>query len=234
VSKVGNVGRGSMWVEGPVDVRGTPAYLLHFEFSTRVGPIKAVNRTASWIDPRRLVALRYSKHERHPLTRHDERVELFPAERRWTSADGGAGESLSDAPLDELSFLYFLRTLPIDADTVLELDRHFEAGRNPVRVTVHGGRRDTISTRAGRFATVAVEMRVKDARRYHGEGVITVHLSDDTRRLPVRIESSVPVLGAAVLTLESVVRREIPDVARRPLPDDDRGMRPTPDPSPKP
>jgi len=47
-------------------------------------------------------------------------------------------------------------------------------------------------------------MRVKDPERYGGEGVIRLHLSDDVHRYPIRIESSVPVLGATVLTLESI------------------------------
>jgi hypothetical protein len=46
-------------------------------------------------------------------------------------------------------------------------------------------------------------MRVKDPRRYRGEGVIRISLSDDDRRLPVRIESRMPMLGRAVLTLEA-------------------------------
>ena len=51
---------------------------------------------------------------------------------------------------------------------------------------------------------IVVEMRVRDPHRYRGEGVIRFHLSDDVHRYPIRIESSVPVLGATILTLESV------------------------------
>jgi hypothetical protein len=40
-------------------------------------------------------------------------------------------------------------------------------------------------------------MRVRDARRYHGEGVIRVYLSDDRCRLLLRLESSVPDAGSA-------------------------------------
>ena len=201
VSKLGNVGRGSMWVEGPMELRGTSAFVLHFDFQTRVGPVKAVNRSESWIDPLRMRALRFVKHERHPLAKHDERVELFPEQRRWEGLAGESGESPTDLPLDELSFMYFLRTVPLDADSVYGFDRHFDALRNPVGVKVI--RRETIETEAGQFAAVLIEMRVRDPRRYRGEGVIRIHFSDDERRLPVRIESSMPVLGKAVLSLET-------------------------------
>ena len=98
-----------------------------------------------------------------------------------------------------------LRTLALPAclavDSTYELARHFDAARNPVVIHVVG--RDTITTPAGRFPTLVVEMRVKDPRRYRGEGMLRFHLTDDEHRVPVRMESSMPVVGAVALELES-------------------------------
>lgn len=199
--KVRASGRGAMWIEGPVDVRGTSAYVLRFDVKAGLGPIKGVDRTQSWLDRDRMTSLRFAKHESHPISRHDEAVELFPEERRWDAGREGSGESASEAPLDELAFLYFLRTLPLVADTAFELSRHFDARRNPTTVRVRG--RETLTTDAGVFQTIVVEMRVKDPRRYNGAGVIRIHLTDDRCRLPVRLESTMPILGTTVLTLES-------------------------------
>ena len=202
VSKLGTVGTGSMWVEGPVDVRGTPAILLRFHFRTRVAFVTAANETDSWLDPVRMASLRFQKRERHPLSKEEELVELYPLERRWEGLSD-SGESVTDAPLDELSFIYFLRTLDLRADTTYQFDRHFDPARNPTAVRVVG--HETVRTGAGEFRTTVVEMRVKD-RRYKGdagEGVIRINFSDDACRLPVRMESSAPVVGKAVLTLET-------------------------------
>jgi hypothetical protein len=201
VGGMGTIGTGVMWIEGPVEVRGRDVWLLRFDFQAGRGPLKAIDRTRSWIDPRRMAVLRFSKEERHPLSRHAESVELFPETRSWSEAGRGAGVSTTDAPLDELSFLYFLRTIPLDADTALRFDRHFDAARNPTSVRVVG--REVLKTEAGEFATVVLEMRVRDPRRYRGDGVIRVHLSDDADRIPVRIESRMPVVGAAVMTLRA-------------------------------
>ena len=203
VSRFGRVGEAVMWIEGPDDVRGTSTYDLRFDFRARVGVLKAEDRTESWLDPRRMAALQFQKHERHPLSRHDERVDMYPDERRWQAANGETGQSPSDAPLDELSFMYFIRTLPLTRDTVFEFNRHFDAARNPTTVRVV--RREDVTTAAGEFHTVLVEMRVHDPRRYRGEGVISINLSDDDRRIPVRIVSSMPVIGTATLSLESHV-----------------------------
>ncbi|HKY98097.1 MAG TPA: DUF3108 domain-containing protein [Gemmatimonadaceae bacterium] len=201
VSKLGNVGSGSMWVEGPVDIRGVSTWLLRFDFQAGMGPMKAIDRTSSWLDPVRMAAQRYTKLEKHVLAKRDERVEIFASQKKWAGSDGASGVSPTDTPLDELSFMYFVRTLPLEADSTYRFNRHFDPARSPTTVAVI--RREAISTPAGKFNTVLVEMRVRDSRRYKGEGVIRINLSDDAMRIPVRIESAMPVVGTAVMTLES-------------------------------
>jgi hypothetical protein len=201
VSRVRGGGRSTMWIEGPMDVRGSEAWLLRFDFKAKVGPIGAEDRTSSWFDARRRSSLRYVKHERHPLSRHDEDVELFPEARNWRAKDGSSGDSPTDVPLDELSFMYFLRTLPLERESDWRFDRHYAADRNPTLVRVV--KREEIRTAAGTWQTVQLEMRVKDPRRYKGDGVIRINLSDDACRIPVRIESQMPVIGSAVMLLES-------------------------------
>jgi hypothetical protein len=192
-------GRGTMWITGPVDVRGVATYELHFDFSARIGPLTVSQKSTSWLDPERMAAMRFEKRERHLLVRRDESVDLFPDERRWRANDGETGTSPTSAPLDELSFIYFVRTLSLTADTTLRLDRHFDRDRSPTIVRVL--EREQVSTPAGSFNTVVVEMRVRDPQHYKGEGTIRFSISDDGCRLPVRIESNIPDAGNVVLTL---------------------------------
>ena len=204
VGSMGAVGRGEMSVGGPVDIRGVEVLVLRSEMRAGIGFIKGTGLTQSWLDVDRMAALRFVKEERRIFSRHRDSVEVFPETRRWMAADRTSGATPTGAPLDELSFIYFIRTLPLTSDTTFEVSRHFDAERNPVGLRILG--RETVSTRAGEFETVAVEMRVKDPRHYRGEGVIRVHLTDDGCRLPVRIESTIPDVGKTVLTLESAVR----------------------------
>jgi hypothetical protein len=199
--RLGAIGRGEMVVDGPVNVRGISAWVLRFSFKAGIGPLGASEKTSSWIDASRMTSLRFEKRTRKFLSGSEQRVEMYPETRRWTARDGTSGTSLSAQPLDELSFIYFLRTLPFDQDSTFILDRHFNAARNPTKVTILG--RQTIETKAGRFNTVVIEMVVKDARNYEKEGQITFLISDDARRLPVKIESRMPGVGLATLTLES-------------------------------
>ena len=105
VARGGKVGTATMWIEGPVDIRGTSTYLLRFDSRIRIALLSAVSRSSSWFDPLRGSSLRFSKHEQNPLARHDESVDLYPDQKEWKSATGETGQSPSDTPLDELSFL---------------------------------------------------------------------------------------------------------------------------------
>jgi hypothetical protein len=195
------VGTATMWIEGPVDVRGTSTYLLRFDSRIRIAFLSAVSRSSSWFDPVRGSALRFIKHEQNPLSRNDESVDFYPDQKEWKSAKGETGASPSSTPLDELSFMYFIRTLPMTPGSTYRFDRHFDLARNPTTVSVI--RREVIPTPMGELRVILVEMHVRDPRHYKGEGVIRIHLTDDECRLPARIESTMPVVGTAILTIAS-------------------------------
>ena len=190
-----------MWIEGPVDVRGTSTFILRFDSRIKIAFLSAVSRSSSWFDPLRSSSLRFLKYERNPLSRNDESVDFFPDQKQWKSVKGETGQSPTNTPLDELSFMYFIRTLPMTAGATYKFDRHFDAARNPTTISVI--RREMIPTPMGELRVILVEMRVRDPRHYKGEGVIRIHLTDDECRLPARIESTMPVIGTAVLTIAS-------------------------------
>ena len=199
VSRMGDVGTGRMWIEGPMLEGGVSVWRIRSEINAGKGPIRATDRTSSYFDPVRRATVRFTKEEHHVLSNSEEDVRIDRTARRWTDEEGPSGPLASDAPLDELSFLYVLRTLPLDRDTVLRLDRHFDAARNPTIVRIVG--RDTLTTPAGLFRTRVVEMEVRDPKRYKGTGVIRIHLYEGGCHIPIRIESRMPVLGITTLTL---------------------------------
>jgi hypothetical protein len=202
VSRLGTIGEGMMSVDGPVDVRGTQTLVLRSEMKAQVAFLKSDERAESWIDPTRMAVLRYQKTGKGSMARGDVNIEVFPNEGRWEDGRGKVGELPTDAPLDELSFIYYLRTLPLESDTVENVVKHYDPNRNPISIRVIG--RETVRTKAGTFPTIVVEMKVKDPKRYgDGEGTIRINLSDDVYRYPVRIESHVPVFGSTVLTLDA-------------------------------
>jgi hypothetical protein len=198
---MGTVGEGRMWIEGPVMLEGVTTWRLRFELQAGVGPIKARDRTSSWFDPVTRGILRYEKHEDHPLSASEETVVIHRSTGRWEDTQAKTSGALgSEVPLDELSFLYHLRTLPLERDTTFELHRHFDQSRNPIVVTIRG--REVITTPAGIFRTRVVEMVVRDPKRYKGTGRLRIYLDEDVCHIPVRIESRMPRLGVTTLVLQ--------------------------------
>jgi hypothetical protein len=202
-ARFGRIGEAHMRVAGPDTVRGRAAYVLSFDFSAKVLLFKVSDRTRSWFDPATASSLRYTKRERSPLSDRDEQVEIFPAERVWVQ-DGTAADMPTATPLDELSFLYYVRTLPLADHDVYLLERHFDARRNPVAVTVIGRerRRQGEGTPIdGSYDVVVVDMTVPDVRQNEGTSRIRLYLTDDALRVPVRLETTMPYGGTMVLEL---------------------------------
>lgn len=200
--RFGSFGTGTFRVSGPEQVRGASALKLSFDFRGRVGPFRVEDRTRSWIARDGEASFRYEKRENSPLGSRREEVEIYPQERRWQSAAGTRGNTPTAEPLDELSFLYYLRSLPLAEGDEYSLTRHFDVERNPVAVRVL--RRERTRVPAGDFATVVVEMRVHDDRVDEKNGAMRIYLTDDAARIPVRIESSARWVGSTHLLLESV------------------------------
>jgi hypothetical protein len=207
-ARIGGIatGTGEMRVEGPEAVRGRDTYVLSFDFRGGAGPVRMSGETRSWLDPETMNAMRFHKLERSPLSRSEESVEMYPAQGIWRAADGSGGNMPSRLPLDELSFLYYVRTLALPTGARYTVERHFEQGRNPVQITVTG--REEIEVPAGRFPVVVVEMRVPNDDHVSDGGLIRLFLTDDAWRIPVRIETSVRIVGRVVLQLEASNRHQ--------------------------
>jgi hypothetical protein len=217
VGVAGAVGRGTMTVEGPAELRGVSVLRLRSHFRARVAWMGGFDHSETWLDPARMTVLRSETTEKHPFARHAQGVTVFPAEGRWETDSGAVGLTGAAAPLDELAFIYFVRMMPLALDSSYRVYRHYDPARNPVEVRVLG--REGVRTEAGDFATILVEMRVKDPRRFERGGVIRLNLTDDDRRIPVRILAPMPAFGTATFLLESFdLGTGIPAQPRRHVP----------------
>ena len=203
VARGGNIGQGEMRIEATAPHDGGPLgapWRFVSEMQAKRGFIKATDKSTSWFDPERMAMSRFEKRERHPLSSADERVDVDTRTGTWRAVGDTAVSPLgSTTPLDELSFLYFVRTLPLDRDSVFQFNRHFDERRNPTMVSV--GAEETLETDAGVFHTRVVVMHVRDPKHFKGIGLIRLNIDTSHCRLPVRIVSKMPIVGTTTLTL---------------------------------
>ena len=182
------VGKGRIEVLGVEEVRGRPAW--HTVFTMRGGvPLYRVDdRMESWIDAETFASLRSVKRTREGRFRRDRRVEFFPDERTFVEGDTGGTPKPSVAqPLDEGSFLFFLRTVALTVGERYEFDRYYKPDRNPVTIRVL--RRERVETPAGTFETVVLQPVIKTRGIFSEKGRAEVWITDDERRLVVKVKA---------------------------------------------
>jgi hypothetical protein len=184
------VGSGFMEAVGYEPVRGVSA--LHVKFTVRGGTFfyKVNDVLESWIDTTRFVSLRHHQELSEGSRDRDRRFEFYP-ERRTFSLDGKPEEPGVADPLDEGSFLYFVRRVPLEVGRTYEFARYFRPDRNPVRIIVL--RRETIKVPAGTFRTVVIQPIIKAKGLFREGGKAQVWLTDDSARVMVQMKSSLPI-----------------------------------------
>jgi hypothetical protein len=95
-------------------------------------------------------------------------------------------------PLDELAFLYYLRSAQLQVGRSYTLERYFKTGYNPIQVTVTG--KEMMPVPGGSNAScLAVQVTARGS-------TMRVWFTDDKRRLPVQMELPLP-FGSVTLSL---------------------------------
>lgn len=165
---------------------------LTFETNVKVLLFKASDRTTADLDPERLRSLRYSKRERSPTGNRAEDVTIDYTQRTWS--DGKATHELaSDAALDELSMIFLVRSITLEPGEERLITRHFDWERNPVKLVGIADASEVYDV---------IQMTVRDPRQGSGVSVLRFFLTRDERRIPVRIESSMPLAGRITMILK--------------------------------
>jgi hypothetical protein len=129
--------------------------------------------------------------------------EFYPETMSWERVDNGnTGDLATSEPLDQISFFYFARTLPLEVGDEYSLNRYFKESGNPVQLKVL--RRDTVEVPAGVFPTVVVQPIIKTSGLFGEGGKAELYFTDDSRRLLVMMKSEVPLIGALSLHLRAI------------------------------
>jgi hypothetical protein len=194
-----HVGSGEMRIVGMDTVRGRQTLKAVLSISGSVLFLHVHDTTMSWFDTSTFHSLRFvqSLHEPHYHAYRD--FQIFPERELLRDRDGRERPSVAD-PLDDVSFVYYVRTLPLEPGQCYEFRRYFERAGNPV--VIHVERRDTVSVPAGTFRAIVIRPEVTTSHVF-SKGRAELWLSDDSQRLLLQMKSSLP-FGSINLYLKSV------------------------------
>jgi hypothetical protein len=195
-----SVGRGSMQVLGVEKVDGFDTFHTRMVIAGGIPLARVDDRFDSWIDVAGLFSRRFDQDQKEIRFRRKRRYDFFPERRVFVRENGETGTLPTSEPLDDVSFLYFTRTLPLRVGESYTLNRYFKEEGNPVVIQVL--RRERITVPAGTFNTIVVRPIIRTRGLFGEGGQAEVFFSDDERRIPVQIRSRVPVVGSLSLHLQ--------------------------------
>lgn len=197
------VGRGHLRVEAVDTVRSMPAYRLSFEIEGGPFFYEIDDRTVSWLGtgPYRSVRFEqilreggYRRHRRYDLDHEEGVFDRFDWDEEAEAYRLHARERDVPIPpqaLDEIAYLYLVRTLPLEVGRTYRFERYFEEDGNPVVVQVL--RRERVRVRAGTFETVVVRPIIQTDGMFGEGGEAEVFISDDDRRTIVQLKTKMNV-----------------------------------------
>jgi hypothetical protein len=180
------VGGGFMEVSNMESIRGREAWHTSFGIKGGIAFYRVNDRYESWFDTRSLASLRYHQQIDEGSYERESRFEIYPDRKVFIDAKGTEQPTTED-PLDDGSFLYFLRTIPLEVGKEYTFDRYFRLDRNPVRIKVL--RLDRVSVPAGTFDAVVVQPIIKTKGIFSENGRAEVWLSNDEHRIMLQMKS---------------------------------------------
>lgn len=197
------VGSGSLEVLGSETMDGHATYHASLRLEAGFLFARVSDQFDTWFDPYRFVSRRFSQSQRELTHTRMKNYEITPEKGVFRETYSGDIDSLTTAePLDDISFLYYVRTLPLRVGDVDTIPRYFKSGRE---VIIHVLRKDTVTVPAGTFSTIVVQPTITNANGLFSQGGhAEVYLSDDAARTVVMLKSRVPVMGSLALTLREV------------------------------
>ncbi|MDH5589160.1 MAG: DUF3108 domain-containing protein [Gemmatimonadota bacterium] len=198
-----SVGDGYMEVSGVDTVRGSPAYHATMGLDAGIPLARVKDEFHTWFDIRNLVSHRFIQDVNEVSYHAFRHFEMNRDERRWERVDNGESGPLGSAlPLDDISFVYFLRTMPLEVGKTYTLNRYFKDEGNPVVIEVV--RRDRREVPAGTFNTIVVRPTIRTKGLFSEGGNAEIHFTDDDRRLMVYLRSEIPGFQSITLHLRNI------------------------------
>jgi Protein of unknown function (DUF3108) len=187
------VGTATVSVSRRVPERGVDAYV--FTMAGQGGPPgwRVRYDLTSWVDSRRFNSLRFHRQLMQAGKAEKHEYIIVPDSSRYREI-GVPGEWVAPSePLDELAFLYFLRTAPLQLGRSYTYSRYFRTGYNPIEVVVAAAREPVAMPDGKSVASIPVEVTSRGM-------TMKVWLTDDARRLPAQLELPMP-FGVVSLVL---------------------------------
>lgn len=161
--------------------RGIEAYV--FTMAGQGGPPgwRVQYGMTSWVDAERFNSLRFHSRLLQGGKVQEHEYVILPDSSRYRQTDVPGTWVAPSEPLDELAFLYFLRTAPLQLGQSYSFTRYFKTGYNPIAVQVAAAREPVTLPGGTSMPCLSVQVTSRGM-------TMRVWFTDDSRRLPAQLE----------------------------------------------
>ncbi len=186
------IGTASVTVSRMARERGVESFV--FSASGQGGPpgLRARYDMTSWVATVPFNSLRFERRLAQGNSVDEEHFQIIPDSNRYRVEGKPQDWAAPSDPLDELAFLYYLRTMPMKVGSSYQISRYFKTAYNPILVRVLA--RETAQLPGGKVVPVLVVEASS-----HGT-TVGARFTDDARRLPVQLDLPLPY-GSVTLSL---------------------------------
>ena len=196
------VGNGHMEVVAVESVRGRPTW--HTAFWVQGGTFfyKVNDVYESWIDTTSFSSLRFIQQLEEGTSDKERKYDIYPDRDVYFEMHKNPPREHPAAkePLDDGSFLYFIRTIPLVVGQTYDFNRYFRPDRNPVRIRVL--RKERVTVPAGTFNAIVIQPVIKTTGIFSENGQALIWLTDDDRKVMLQLKSKLS-FGSLNLYLKS-------------------------------
>jgi hypothetical protein len=204
------VGSAAIEVASLDTVRGQPAYHFRYTLDASALFFRIKSTIESWASETNFHSLRFRRDNNQNGRQYLRSFEIFgdSGYYRQVEPEPLPPDAAPAEPLDDASFLYFVRTTPLEVGKTYTFDRYYWGARNPIVIKVL--KRELMDLPGGTKATCLVlNPVVGESGLFAKRAKAQLWLSDDARRIPVQIRSNYS-FGTITLKLARSVRGSTP------------------------
>ena len=201
-----SVGTGTIEVASIDTIRGTPSYHFRFSLSAKVPFYSIQSSLESWASLRDFHSLRFRRDNLERSKRYLTSWEIFPDSgyHRQVDPQPKPPAPTPADPLDDASFLFFVRTTPLEVGKTYNFERYFRTERNPIVIKVLKREKcelpdDTKTT------CLVLNPVIGEGGLFGARAQARLWITDDAQRIPVQIESRYS-FGTVTLKLQRITR----------------------------
>jgi hypothetical protein len=181
-----HVGSGEMSFSGRDTVRGRDVWKASLAISGGFFMLSVHDTSTSWFDSLTFNSLRFRQQLNEPHTHGLRDTQIFPDRAIYKKGSDAEHPSVSD-PVDEISLVYYVRTLPLAPGQCYVFHRYFEPDGNPV--VVHVLRRERVTVPAGTFDAIVLRPEIETKGIFSQNGRALLWLSDDSSHTVLQLKS---------------------------------------------